>query len=152
MSLAAGSLAAGLLAGCAFGAVEVAGHGIAPGAQRACAALVEALPEVVDDAVRRDVEPAQPGLAAWGQPPIILRCGVEQPAGLDPTMAVLEVGGVGWRSLGGDGGTFFYLDGADVEVEVAIPDDYAPEAQVLLDLADAVRASVPGISEGPRDD
>lgn len=139
------------LAACGYGAVEVADHSIQPGAEQVCAALVEALPEVVDDAVRREVEPAQPGAAAWGQPPIILRCGADEPTGLDPTLAVLDVSGVGWRSVGGEGGTFFYLDGRAAVVEVAIPDDYAPEAQVLVDLADAVRASVPRLSEDPPD-
>jgi hypothetical protein len=34
----------------------------------------------------------------------------------------------------------------DVRVEVAVPDDYAPEAEVLADLAPAVRATVPADS------
>jgi hypothetical protein len=104
---------------------------------------------VVDDAVRRDVEPGQPGIAAWGQPPIILRCGVSPPTGLDPSLAVLDVSGVGWRSLDGEGGTFFYTDDRAAVVEVAVPDDYAPEAEVLVDLAEAVESSVPRISAGP---
>lgn len=126
-------------------------HVVAPGAEQACSALLAALPEVVDDAVRRDVEPDQPGVAAWGQPPIILRCGVGLPSGLDPTLAVLELSGVGWRSLPGEGGTFFYTADRAVVVEVAVPDDYAPEAEVLLDLAEAISASLPVISEDPAD-
>lgn len=139
------------LTGCGFGSVEVDPHSVRPDAEQVCAALVGALPEVVDDAVRRDVEPAQAGVVAWGQPPIILRCGVDEPSGLDPTLAVLDVAGVDWRSVAGEGGTFFYLDGRTVVVEVAIPDDYAPEAQVLVDLADAVRDTVPLLSEDPPD-
>ena len=42
--------------------------------------------------VRRDVEPPSEAAAAWGQPPVILRCGVEEPTAVDPTQAVLEVG------------------------------------------------------------
>jgi hypothetical protein len=108
-----------------------------------CADLVEALPEVVDDAVRRDVEPPTDAAAAWGHPPVILRCGVGEPVGVDPTLAVLEVGGVGWRSVPGSGGTFFYTAERAVVVEVAVPDDYAPEADVLVDLAEAVATTVP---------
>ena len=118
-------------------------HVPAPGTAETCARLVEALPEVVDDAVRRDVEPPTTTSAAWGQPPVILRCGVEEPAGVDPTAAVLEVGGVGWRSVPGSGGTFFYTDRRSVVVEVAVPDDYAPEADVLVDLAESVATTVP---------
>lgn len=130
-------------AGCGFGPVDVPAHVPVPGAVETCTALVEALPEVVDDAVRRDVEPPTDAAAAWGQPPVILRCGVEEPVDVDPTLAVLEVGGVGWRSVPGSGGTFFYTDGRTVVVQVAVPDDYAPEADVLIDLAQAVEATVP---------
>ena len=136
--------------GCGVGPVEVE-HTIRPGTDQVCADLVASLPDVVDDAVRRDVDASPPGVAAWGQPPIILRCGVAEPTGLDPTQAVFEVGGIGWRALAGQGGTFFYTDGRTAVLEVAIPDDYAPESVVLLDLADAVATSVPPVSEGPAD-
>jgi len=139
----------GSLLGCGIGAVEIDEHAVARGAQQACDELMGALPDVVDDAVRRDVEPAQPGVAAWGQPPIILRCGVGEPTGLDPTLAVLDVSGVGWRSLDGEGGTFFYTDDRVAVVEVAIPNDYAPEAEVLVDLAQAVDSTIATLSAGP---
>ena len=129
--------------GCGFGAVSVPAHTPLPGAEQECARLVAALPEVVDDAVRRDVEPPSSAVAAWGQPPIILRCGIVEPDGIDPTMAVLEVGGVGWHSLPGQGGTFFVTADREPVVEVAIPDDYAPEADVLLDLAPALSGAGP---------
>lgn len=137
------------VASCGFGAVDVGAHSVAPEAEQVCASLVAVLPEVLDDAVRRDIDPPQPGVAAWGQPPIILTCGGSEPTGLDPTQAVLDVSGVGWRSIEGEGGTFFYLDDRVVQVQVAVPDDYAPEAPVLVDLADAVLAGVPSLSEAP---
>jgi hypothetical protein len=123
--------------------VAVSDHVPVPGTEQVCADLVAALPDVVDDAVRRDIEPASDSAAAWGQPPVILRCGVPAPTGVDPTMAVLEVDGVGWTSVAGSGGVFFYADDRVVGVEVAVPDDYAPEADVLIDLAPAVSATVP---------
>ncbi|MGB9374739.1 MAG: DUF3515 domain-containing protein [Jiangellales bacterium] len=130
-------------AGCGFGAVEVAEHETEPGTAQVCADLVAALPEVVDDAVRRDVSPASPGVAAWGQPPIILRCGVGEPTGVDPTLAVLDVAGVGWRAVPGEGGTFFYTADRVAVVELAVPADYAPEGETLVDLAPAVLGTVP---------
>ena len=55
--VAPGALAAGLAAlsaaGCGFGPVEVPEHVPAPGTVETCARLIQALPEVVDDAVRR---------------------------------------------------------------------------------------------------
>ncbi len=120
-------------------------HTPAGGSEAVCAALVAALPDVVADAVRREVQPESAAVAAWGQPPVILRCGVEPPAA-DPGTAVLEVDGVGWVAVAGDGGTFFTTVDRDARVEVAVPDDYAPEAEVLADLAPAVRATVPADS------
>jgi hypothetical protein len=137
------------VASCGFGAVDVGEHTVAPEAEQVCANLVAALPEVLDDAVRRDLDPPRPGAAAWGQPPIILTCGGSEPTGLDPTQAVLDVSGVGWRSVDGEGGRFFYLDGRVAQVQLAIPDDYAPEGPVLVDVADAVLSSVPTLSEAP---
>lgn len=124
-------------AGCGFGPVPVAEHAPLPGTQGVCADLLAAAPDVLADAVRREVEPPSPGVAAWGRPPIILRCGVPEPS-VDPTATVLEVDGVGWYDIEGEGGTFFVTADRAVTVEVAVPDDYAPEAEVLLDLADAV--------------
>ena len=136
-------------AGCGFGPVPVAEHTPAPGAQEVCAGLLAELPDVVADAVRREVEPASPGVSAWGQPPIILRCGVPEPD-VDPASTVLEVDGVGWYGIEGEGGTFFVTADRVVSVEVAVPDDYAPEAEVLVDLAGPV-GDLPGraVSEAP---
>jgi len=142
-------LLAPAVTGCGFGAVSVPAHTPLPGTDQMCAELVAALPEVVDDAVRRDLEPPSTAVAAWGQPPIILRCGTPEPAGIDPTAAVLEVAGVGWRPLPGQGGTFFVTADRAAVVEVAIPDDYAPEADVLVDLAPAVSAVA---TAGPLDE
>ncbi len=119
-----------------------------PGTQQECAALLDALPEVVGDAVRREVQPPAPAVAAWGDPPVILRCGVPPPVA-DPTATVLQVDGVDWLPVAGEGGTFFTTVGRVAQVEVAVPDDYAPEADVLSDLTAAVTAAVPPAPASP---
>lgn len=141
-------LLAAVLSGCGLGAVEVSPHTPLPGTAQVCDELISRLPDVVSDGVRRDVDPPSPAVAAWGRPPIILRCGVPEPTDVDPTLAVLNVSGVDWRSVPGEGGTFFSTDGRVAVVEVAIPDDYAPEADVLIDLAPAISA-VPGADAAP---
>lgn len=132
-----------LLAGCGFGAVEVEPHQPQPGSADVCAALLAELPETIDDAVRRDVDPPSDTVAAWGQPAILLRCGVAMPAAYRPDAQLHELDGVGWLPDKGEGGTFFTAVDREVLVEVAVPDDYAPEADVLLDLAPAILATVP---------
>jgi hypothetical protein len=50
---------------------------------------------------------------------------------------------VGWFPVDGEGGTFFTATDREPHVEVAIPDDYAPEAVVLADLATAITSTIP---------
>lgn len=131
------------LGGCGFGPVEVEPHDLEPGSSEVCAALVEELPEVVDDAVQRDLDPSSEAAAAWGQPAIVLRCGVPMPAAYRPDSQLYEVDGVGWLAEDGDGGMFFTAADREVLVEVSVPDDYAPEADVLVDLAPSILATIP---------
>ncbi|HEX6338712.1 MAG TPA: DUF3515 domain-containing protein [Jiangellaceae bacterium] len=130
------------LAGCGFGAVEVEPYDVQPGADRACAPLLGDLPEVVSDAVTRDVEPAELPVAAWGQPPIVLRCGVGLPPEYQPDAVLTEIDGVAWFPVEGVGGQFFATVDREPIVEVAVPDDYDP-ATVLGDLGPSIAANVP---------
>ncbi|TDD65962.1 DUF3515 domain-containing protein [Jiangella aurantiaca] len=142
LTLGAILLATGL-AGCGYGAVDVEPHEPEPGSADVCTALQDALPDTVDDAVRRDVDPSSEYVAAWGQPPIVLRCGVPMPASYRPDAQLFDVDGVGWLADEGEGGIFFTAVDREILVEVAVPDDYAPEANVLADLATAILDTVP---------
>jgi len=107
-----------------------------------CATLLAALPDKVEGEQRRD---ATPGVltAAWGDPPITLRCGVAAPPGLTRSSECLEVNGVGWFPEDVAGGVLFTSVGRAVFVEVGVPDDYAPEVNPLVDLAAPVAAHNP---------
>ena len=131
------------LSACGFGAVEVDPHDTQPGSADTCSDLLAELPDTVDDAVRRDVDPPSAAVAAWGEPPIVLRCGVAMPAAYRPDATLHDIDGVGWFAESGKGGQFFTAADREVLVEVAIPDDYAPEAAVLIDLAPSILATVP---------
>ena len=76
--------------------------------------------------------------SAWGDPAIILRCGVEKPKDLGPASRCDMVDDVGWFSESTSDGYLFTTIGRDYYVSVEVPDDYAPEADALADLADAV--------------
>jgi hypothetical protein len=138
-----GLAGAAVLGGCGFGAVEVDPHEPEPGSAEPCAKLMDELPRTVDDAVRRDIEPASDLAAAWGQPAIVLRCGVPLPEAYRPDAQLHEIDGVAWLTEEVDDGAFFTAVDRDVLVEVAIPDDYAPEADVLAGLAPAIVAAIP---------
>jgi hypothetical protein len=135
-----------VLPGCALVAadrpVPIDGWDVQAGTEQQCRALLAALPDTVTDAVRRETEPADLPAAAWGAPPIILRCGVpEPPRPLDTQLFTVD--GVDWYSVEGDGGYLFSTVGRSAVVEVAVPDDYAPESDVLVDLAPALARTVP---------
>ena len=105
----------------------------------ACAAL--ALPDTVAGAGRR---PSSGGdaTAAWGEPPITLRCGVAPPAALTPTSQLIDVDGIGWLPIEGSGGAGFVTvdwpsEQAPTYVEVLVPAAYAP-GEVLADISPAL--------------
>ncbi|MGH3843820.1 MAG: DUF3515 domain-containing protein [Pseudonocardiaceae bacterium] len=66
----------------------------------ACARLLAALPETLDGGElgvlgRRQLSaPIPPGAAGWGEPPVVLRCGLDRPTDLTATSRLLSVSGV----------------------------------------------------------
>ncbi len=137
--LVVGTLVLG--AGCA-GAVEVDEPALDAADRATCEAVIAALPDQVLESTSR---PTRPGLLsrAWGDPAIVARCGVSAPPGLTRTSECVEVNAVGWFREPAEGGTLFTTIGRAVFVEVGVPSAYAPEVDVLVDLAGAVAAHDP---------
>jgi hypothetical protein len=107
-----------------------------------CTALMPNLPGDVLDGKRRKVTPGR-FVAAWGNPPISLRCGVDKPPGLTAASECLEVNGVGWYAEQAATGYLFTTIGRTAYVEVGVPSHYRPEANALVDLAAVVSAHDP---------
>ncbi|MEU0408788.1 DUF3515 domain-containing protein [Streptomyces griseorubiginosus] len=116
-----------------------------------CENLDKALPSEVDGQDRRDPEPASALTAGWGDPAIILRCGVQRPAKMDdPEADGVEVNGVGWLLEKQDDGSFrFTTTLRKAYVEVSIPEKRTGDGMApLVDLAPAVKKAVPeGIAD-----
>ncbi|MFJ8544316.1 DUF3515 domain-containing protein [Streptomyces sp. NPDC093586] len=111
-----------------------------------CQNLDKALPSTVDGLNREDPEPASALTAGWGNPLIILRCGVERPAEMsDPEADGVEVDGVGWQLQKQKDGAFrFTTTLREAYVEVTIPKDRAGNGMApLVDLAPAVKKAIP---------
>lgn len=134
--------AVGSTSACGFGAVDVEPHSLTPGSEQVCAQFAADLPDVVSDAVRRDVQDEPDGIAAWGEPPVVLRCGVGLPPEYEPDALLTEFNGVAWLPIDGAGGAFFATVDRDPIVEVAVPDAYEP-AVVLGDITEAIAAHIP---------
>ena len=114
-------------------------------AASACRDLVDSLPDVVDGEQRRTVDPATGLTAAWGDPPIVLRCGVPRPDAYELTSLLGTFDGVDWLPVEADDGYVFYATGRVAWIEVAVPSAYAPESNPLIDLASVVSANVPNV-------
>ncbi len=135
------ALALPLLAGCAR---QVAVTSPTPDAATAavCARLLAELPVTLAGLDAREVTPQTRTTAAWGDPPIVLRCGVPAPAARTPTSVLASVDDVDWFAEELTAGALFTTDGRAVNVEVAVPDAYEP-ATVLGELGPAITTADP---------
>lgn len=135
--LLAAALAGVLALSACTGPYELPSPSPDPDELRWCEQVMAALPETVLDATRG--ETTAPELTAvWGDPPISLRCGVDKPKRLEPGSECFEVNHVGWFAEEGRGGMVFTTIGRPVYIEVGVPTAYAPEANALVDVAEAV--------------
>jgi hypothetical protein len=133
-----------LMAACGYGSVKVEQFQPEPSTHETCDALFGLLPETLGNAVRRNVSVDPPLAAAWGDPPIVLRCGVNMPAAYEPAATLTAIDGVGWLPEEGEGGAFFTSADRAVLVEVAIPDDHSEDAQgILTELAGPILSAIP---------
>jgi hypothetical protein len=124
-----------VLSACSSG-VEVAVPSAAD--QPACTSAALLFPATVSGMKRVDTDPGSPGVAAWGDPAVIARCGV---AAVAPTTTeCLEVDGVGWIPATLSDGTKFTSFGTDPAVEVLVPKTYAPEPLLLPVFAPVAKA------------
>ena len=128
-------MAAVVLSGCSSG-VEVTVPAAAT--QPACSSAALLFPSTVSGLTRRDTDPSSAGVAAWGDPAVIARCGVAAPGPTDTEC--LEVDGVGWIPEQLSDGTRFTSFGTEPALEVLVPKAYAPEPLLLPAFVPAAKA------------
>ena len=108
------------------------------GSSQACAGVVDRAPQTVLDRTR--TTPQAVGVAAWGDPPIVLQCGVDVPDG--PTSdPCITVDGVDWTIADPDAedrAATYVSYGRDPAVRVTVPGDRGEASGALVDLAAAV--------------
>lgn len=114
---------------------------LTPAAQRSCQELISALPVRLGERAARPVDSPSPYVTAWGDPPVVLRCGVPRPPAFRADSEVLDVNGVRWfAERRGDTTVFTAVDRA-VHVEVTSP---AAEASApIARLATAITRALP---------
>jgi hypothetical protein len=65
-------------------------------ATRSCPALLQALPTRLVDEPARRVRSVSPYVRAWGDPAVVLVCGVQRPARFTVGAALIQIDGVQW--------------------------------------------------------
>ena len=134
-------------AGCGSDNVQIDSPALTGADAAACASLVEALPDAVSDQPRRPVEPEDAYGAGWGDPAIVLRCGVPMPAGFDEFATCQVTNDVGWfvsdaQIEDQSADVVMTTIGFEQNVEVTVPARYRPPAAAMVDLADAIKDSI----------
>ena len=110
-----------------------------------CGRLHAALPGTLDGRDRAGTKPSSTRTAAWGSPPVVLRCGVGRPAGLTATSQVIEVNGVEWYLSEPAPPYVFTTVGRGSYLQVRVPRS-VPRSEAtapLVGLAHAVRTAMP---------
>lgn len=114
-----------------------------PGSAAVCARLVAALPDTMGPLHRRPVSGAGGRAAAWGDPPVVLRCGTSAPAGDAPLGQVITLDGVDYDPQPSDAGVTWRLVGRRVPVEIFVPKVYDGQGSLVIAVSGAIAAADP---------
>lgn len=130
-----------LVAACSPATVDIPAPALDDDEAAACARLVRALPDRLADQERRGPDVAHG--AAWGDPAVVLRCGVDEPAGFDELSTCQVVNDVAWyipqeQVAGEPVDILMTTVGRRPNVEVSIPEEYFPPAAAMAQLSDAL--------------
>ncbi|MGI8760485.1 MAG: DUF3515 domain-containing protein [Jatrophihabitantaceae bacterium] len=127
--------------------ITVAAPPSSPATEAACTKVLEQLPTQLDGLNPRVVHtnPSSPFVVAWGDPAVVLSCGVARPGGLKPGSAefVPVVDGVAFFTTDtGDRYVYTTIDRA-AYVQVSLPKSRG--AGPLPRLADAIARALPAV-------
>lgn len=115
-----------------------------PPVQGACRAFTDALPERLETlGDRRTTDPTSPLTAAYGDPPVSVRCGVPRPAALSATSDLVEVDGVAWFPEELTDGWLMTTVDRVANVEITVPADQGPAPSVAADLSSTILVTLP---------
>jgi len=125
--------------------VLVAAPPASAGAARSCPRFLAALPLRLADLAARPVDSPSPYVAAWGEPPVLLRCGVARPPGFAVGAQTIVVNGVTWFPQPRANRTVWTAVDRPVYIEVSVPTGFAsgPVAVLSTQVAATLRAQPP---------
>lgn len=136
---------AGTAAPSALAPIAVPAPPANPAADAPCTKLLGTLPITLTDLAGRPALSSWTYVAAWGDPAVVLRCGVARPTALaaGSSRFVLGVNGVNFfQAKQGETHVFTAIDRA-AYIEVRVPDSYAQSP--LGPIADAIAKALPPV-------
>lgn len=104
----------------------------APPVSPECEQILASAPIRLLDALQRETSPATAAAIAWGDPPIVLVCGLD--FDVPPDAQLLEVNGTAWVVESSDDGTVFTTADQQPTVQLRVPASYRPEVDALSEL------------------
>ena len=110
-----------------------------------CQPLMPALPAALDGMASRPVSPDSPAARAWGDPAIVLRCGVGKPVDLTTTADLLVINDVSWLPVVGLHDVVWTTTDRGVYIEVSVPKQYDGRSGPITDLSNVIAAKVPRV-------
>ncbi|MGB7982221.1 MAG: DUF3515 family protein [Candidatus Nanopelagicales bacterium] len=133
-----------VLAGCARSVAVDPPASPDPQVLAACTALHAALPaELSTVGERREVTPESPLTAAYGDPPVGVRCGVAEPVGLAADALLVTVDDVDWFAQELSNGWRLTTVERVAAVEITVDEVHGPAPSVAADLTPAISATIP---------
>jgi len=134
--------------GTATGPVTVTAAPLGERAEVVCRALVAKLPDHVRDARRRPVSAGPEQNAAYGDPAVVLACGVPTASFAD-TDDVYLLNGVCWHTTGASGATVWQTVDREIPVQVTVPGAKDGSSQWVIGLTTAIGSTVPSAKTAP---
>jgi hypothetical protein len=122
---------------------------VTPEAEAGCPAVMELLPLELAGEQSRPVQSDSLFAYAWGDPPIVLVCGVDRPAGFVAGAGLIQIEGVQWYVDTEDPETTVWTAvDRQVYVQISLPSsvDSAPVTELTAEIAQALpyREPTPG--------
>jgi hypothetical protein len=132
----------------ATGTVPVSAPPLTGPAILTCRAFVAALPNSIRKLPRRPVSDGVEQNAAYGDPPIVVSCGVPA-ASVPPTGTVYTLSQVCWYAAKAAGATVWTTVDRQVPVSVTVPQRYDSPGQWVAEFGDSVTGVVPSSATEP---
>jgi hypothetical protein len=105
----------------------------APESSPECAPVLSAAPIRLLGELQRETSPRGAAAIAWGDPPIVLVCGIDHEA--PPDAQVVSIDGIDWVAEVTDAGTVFTMLSQRPTIQIRVPVDYRPEIDAVLEIA-----------------